>query len=56
MKEYELKFDGTLRGEQAKRLIEYAERYSRSPIELLVDLIGRILSDDLVVAIMDQDS
>ncbi len=51
---YELLFDGKLTGEKAKRLIEYAERYKRSPVELLADIIDKVLEDNLVDAILDE--
>lgn len=53
--EYVLDFDGQLRGEIAKRLIEYAERYKIEPVELLSDIIDRVLADDLVDTVMGKE-
>lgn len=52
--DYILEYDGELVGELAKRLIEYAERYRVEPVDLLADLIERVLQDDLVDAVMDK--
>ena len=49
----EIDFEGQLRGEQAKRLIEHADRYKKEPVELLADIIETVLNDDLVTAVLD---
>ena len=43
-----------LRNENATRLTAHATRLKRAPSELLADIIERVLTDDLVVAILDE--
>jgi hypothetical protein len=43
-----------LRGELAKRLVEYAERFNTEPVELLADIIEAVLDQDLVEVIKER--
>lgn len=52
--DYQLDFSGQLRGELAKRLIEYAEFYTKEPVELLADIIEFVLKFDLVDTVVMQ--
>lgn len=54
LEQVELKIELELRGELAKQLLEYAERFKREPAALLSDLIERVLLDDLVDAVLDE--
>jgi hypothetical protein len=44
----------TLRGPLAALLTLHATRLQRRPVDLLADLIERVLTDDLVDAVLDE--
>lgn len=50
----EIDLEMTLKNELAKKLIAEAERLGRSPVVLLADIIERVLTDNLVSAVIDE--
>lgn len=51
-----LDVDLQLRGRNAAMLIAEAKKRRREPAELLADLIEKVLTDDLVDAVLDDDA
>lgn len=54
LEECEITLEINLRGEMARRVIEHAERLSRAPVELMADIVERVLADDLIDAVLDE--
>lgn len=50
----EIDLQMTLRNELAQRLIDEAARLRREPVVLLADIIERVLTDNLVGAVLDE--
>lgn len=51
----ELCIELKLRAELARALLHSAESRKRRPIDLLADIIEKVLMDDLITAVLDTD-
>ena len=43
----------TLKNDLARKLVAEAKRLGRSPVELMADIVERVLGDNLVSAVID---
>lgn len=50
----EIDLQMTLKNELAQKLIGEAARLRREPVDLLADIIERVLTDNLVGAVLDE--
>lgn len=50
--ELEINCEFTLKGELAKCLVENAERFGKEPVDLLADVVEKVLKHDLIDVVL----
>jgi hypothetical protein len=46
-------YEGEIKGDLARKLLDAADRFRRKPVELLAEAVEKLIEDDLFAAVID---